>query len=129
MLQQSKAFGSFSTNDLAKAKQFYSEILGLEVKDNPMGILELITSGNNHIMIYPKPDHQPATFTVLNFPVADIDDAVDALIAKGLVFEQYDSEYLKTDGKGISRGNGHGPNIAWFKDPAGNILSVLEDKD
>lgn len=126
MLTDSKAFGSFSTNDLGKTKQFYSEVLGLEVKDNPMGILELVTSGNNHLMIYPKPDHQPATYTVLNFPVVNIDEAVDALTAKGVVFEQYDSENLKTDEKGISRGSGGGPNIAWFKDPAGNILSVLE---
>ncbi|MES2807689.1 MAG: VOC family protein [Bacteroidota bacterium] len=128
MLIDSKAFGGFSTNDLDKAKQFYSQILGLEVKDNPMGILELVTSGNNNFIIYPKPDHQPATYTVLNFPVADIDEAVDALTAKGIKFEQYDSEYLKTDEKGISRGSGGGPNIAWFKDPAGNILSVLQEE-
>jgi predicted enzyme related to lactoylglutathione lyase len=126
MFKDSKAFSSFSVNDLDKAKEFYSEIMGLELASNEMGILELQTAGNNITIIYPKPNHEAATFTVLNFPVDNIDEAMDALTAKGVVFEQYDSEYLQTDVKGISRGNG-GPNIAWFKDPAGNILSVLEE--
>lgn len=125
MFKDSNAFSSFSVNDLEKAKKFYGEILGLTISDNPMGVAELQTSGNNHIMIYPKPNHEPATFTVLNFPVTDLEEAVDALIAKGVVFEQYNSEYMKTDEKGIVRGNGRGPDIAWFKDPAGNILSVI----
>jgi predicted enzyme related to lactoylglutathione lyase len=124
MFKQSIAFSSFSVNDLQKAKKFYSEILGLEVKDDPMGIVELHTQGNNPVMIYPKPNHEPATFTVLNFPVENIEKAVDELIAKGIVFEQYEGE-IKTNEKGIST-NPHGPKIAWFKDPAGNILSVLE---
>lgn len=124
MFGQTKAFSGFSVNDIKKAKAFYQNTLGLTVKDGPMGVLELHIEGNNPIIIYPKPDHVPATFTILNFPVPDIENAVDALIVKGVVFEQYEGN-IKTDAKGISRGNG-GPNIAWFKDPAGNILSVIE---
>lgn len=125
MLQNSKAFSSFSVDDVQKAKEFYKETLGLEVKDNPMGLIEVVVSGSSNILLYPKPNHVPATFTVLNFPVEDIDQAADALIAKGVKFEIYNQESIKTDQKGISRGNG-GPNIAWFRDPAGNILSILE---
>ena len=128
MLKDSKAFSSFSVNNLADAKAFYTDVLGLEVTNNPMGILEIHVSGSSNIMLYPKPNHEAATFTVLNFLAPNIDNAVDALIVKGIVFEQYDSEYMKTDEKGIARGDGRGPNIAWFKDPAGNILSVIEDK-
>jgi predicted enzyme related to lactoylglutathione lyase len=124
MLKHSNAFSSFSVNDIQKAKNFYSEVLGLEVKDGAMGLLELHTQGNNPVMIYPKPNHEPATFTVLNFPVDDIEKTVDALIAKGIVFEQYGGE-IKTNEKGISV-SPVGPKIAWFKDPAGNIFSVLE---
>ena len=125
MLKNSKGFSSFAVNDIPKAKDFYQNLLGLTVKDNPMGLIELEISGSSNILVYPKPNHQPATFTVLNFPVDDIDAAVDTLIDKGITFEKYDEEYLKTDDKGISKGNG-GPSIAWFKDPAGNILSVIE---
>jgi len=125
MLQKSKAFSSFSVDDVKKAKEFYKETLGLEVKDNPMGVIEVVVSGSSNILLYPKPNHVPATFTVLNFLVEDIDQAADALIAKGVKFEIYNHESIKTDQKGISRGNG-GPNIAWFRDPAGNILSILE---
>jgi len=125
MLKNSKGFSSFAVNDIPKAKDFYQNILGLTVIDNPMGLIELEISGSSNILIYPKPNHQPATFTVLNFPVDDINAAVDALIDKGITFEQYDEAYLKTDEKGISKDNG-GPSIAWFKDPAGNILSVIE---
>lgn len=128
MFKDSKAFSSFSVDNLADAKAFYTDILGLEVTNNPMGVLEVHVSGSSHIMLYPKPNHEPATFTVLNFPVPDLEKAVDELISKGVVFEQYDSEYLKTDSKGIARGNGKGPDIAWFKDPAGNILSVIGEK-
>ena len=127
MLKQSKAFSGFSVNDIQKAKQFYSEILGLDVKDNPMGLIELNIEGNNRIIIYPKPNHVPATFTILNFPVKNIDEAVDELIKKGITFEQYE-EPIKTDKKGIYRSGGKGPNIAWFKDSAGNILSLIEEK-
>lgn len=121
-----KAFSGFSTNDLKKAKEFYSTILGLKVKENEMGILELHMRDSNPIIIYPKPNHVPATFTVLNFPVDDIDKAVDELTAKGVVFEIYGGE-IQTDEKGISR-HKVGPSIAWFKDPAGNLLSVIEVK-
>jgi catechol 2,3-dioxygenase-like lactoylglutathione lyase family enzyme len=124
MLKHSKAFSGFSVDDLQKAKKFYAEVLGLDVKDNPMGLIELHIEGSNRILVYPKPDHEPATFTILNFPVDNIDKAVDELISKGIKFEQYEGE-LKTDVKGMSR-NPQGPKIAWFKDPAGNILSVIE---
>jgi len=128
MLGSSKAFSSFSVDNIEKAKKFYQDTLGLETKTVSMGIdlLELHTPGNNPIMIYPKEDHQPATFTVLNFPVDNLDKTVDELIGKGIKFEQYDMEQMKTDEKGILRGNGHGPDIAWFKDPAGNFLSIIQ---
>ncbi len=126
MFSTTKAFSGFSVNDLQQAKEFYHGKLGMEVSENDMGILTLHLGGGAKIIIYPKPNHQPATFTILNFPVADIDQAVDELIAKGITFEQY-GEPIKTDKKGILRGNGRGPNIAWFTDPAGNILSVLEE--
>ena len=126
MFKHTRAFSGFSVDDLQKAKTFYSEVLGLEIKDNPMGVMELHIEGGNNIIVYPKPNHVPATFTILNFPVEDIEKEVDALIAKGVAFEQYEGE-IKTDEKGISR-NPNGPKIAWFKDPAGNILSVLEQK-
>lgn len=124
MLKNSQPFSSFSVDDLKKAKNFYQSILGLEVKEGSMGILELHVAGSTPVMVYPKSNHSPATFTVLNFPVQNVEDAVDLLNSKGVKFENYDEEYLKTDEKGISRGEG--PAIAWFKDPAGNILSVLE---
>ena len=127
MLKHSKAFSGFSVDDISKAKKFYGETLGLEVKDNPMGLIELIIEGGSHIIIYPKPNHVAATFTVLNFPVANIDEAADELTTKGITFEQY-NEPIKTDEKGICRSDGKGPDIAWFKDPAGNILSVLEER-
>lgn len=124
MFDYTRTLGSFSANDLQKAKEFYGEKLGIDVTENNMGILELRLTGGAHVIIYPKPNHEPATFTVLNFLVEDIDEAVDALAAKGIVFERY--EGMEADGKGVVRGNGHGPDIAWFKDPAGNILSVLK---
>jgi len=124
MFKHSKAFSSFSVKDVQKAKEFYENILGLETKDDPMGLIHLRIAGSNDIMVYPKPNHEPATFTVLNFPVDDIEKTVDTLIEKGIVFEQYGGE-IKTDEKGICR-DPRGPAIAWFKDPAGNILSVLE---
>lgn len=126
MLRHSKAFSGFSVDDLEKAQHFYSDVLGLNVRKNAMGLLEIILEGSTPLIIYPKPDHQPATFTVLNFPVKDIDHTVNELSRSGVRFEQYD-EPIKTNEKGISRGP-HGPAIAWFKDPAGNILSVLEDQ-
>src|SRR5688572_9876062 len=120
-----KAFSSFSVNDMQKAKKFYNETLGVPVnEDKEMGILQLQIDGTAPTIIYPKPDHTAATFTVLNFPVDNIEKAVDELTAAGIQFEQYTGA-LKTDAKGIFRGQG--PKIAWFKDPAGNILSVLEE--
>lgn len=128
MLQDSHAFSGFSVTDQAAAKQFYGEVLGVEVAEDEMG-LTLKLAGGNDVFVYPKPDHQPATFTILNFPVQDIDAAVDELSAKGVEFEHYDSEQMHQDEKGITRGRAAnmGPDIAWFKDPAGNILSVLQN--
>jgi predicted enzyme related to lactoylglutathione lyase len=131
MINTTHAFSSFSVNDIAKARDFYQNTLGVEVKTLPMGpveLLELHLTGNNPVMIYPKPDHTPATFTVLNFPADNLEQTVDELISKGVKFEQYDMGDFKTDEKGIVRGNGRGPDIAWFTDPAGNIISVLERK-
>jgi predicted enzyme related to lactoylglutathione lyase len=124
MLNITKAFSSFSVDDLEKAMRFYGDVLGLNVTKNEMGILEL-QIGDSRLMIYPKPNHQPATFTVLNFPVDDVEKAVDHLAGKGVTFEQYNMPEIKTNEKGIAEGGG-GPRIAWFKDPAGNILSVLQ---
>jgi catechol 2,3-dioxygenase-like lactoylglutathione lyase family enzyme len=124
MLKDSKAFSGFSAGDIPKAKEFYSQTLGLNVTESH-GLLTLRLAGGNNVLIYPKPNHVPASFTVLNFPVNDVDRAVDALTERGVRFEKYDLPDLKTDNKGIMRGNG--PTIAWFKDPAGNILSVIED--
>lgn len=123
MFKDSKAFSSVSVNDLAAAKRFYAEVLGLNVEEMPQG-LSVQLSGGGSVFLYPKPNHTPATFTVLNFPVDDVDGAVDELTKRGVRFEQYDMPNLKTDAKGISRGHG-GPTIAWFTDPAGNILSVV----
>ncbi len=125
MFKQTKAFSGFSVNNLEKAKKFYGEILGLEVIENSMGLLELYFIEGIRIIVYPKPNHTPATFTILNFPVSNIDQAVEQLTKLGIVFEHYNEDDLKTDEKGICRGI---PNIAWFKDPAGNILSVVEEK-
>lgn len=128
MFKDTHAFSSFSANDLQKAKEFYGKTLGLEISETKEG-LGLKIAGGGQVFIYPKPNHEPATFTILNFPVANIDEAVDQLNKLGVRFEQYEGE-MKTDEKGIFRGadRGQGPNIAWFKDPAGNILSVIEEK-
>ena len=123
MLSEGKAFASFSVNDLEKARTFYGQTLGLDVDKTAEG-LDVKLPGSGRAFIYPKPNHVPATFTVLNFPVEDVDRAVDELKKRGVRFEQYDFPSLKTDAKGITRGNG--PTIAWFKDPAGNILSMIE---
>ena len=123
MLENSKAFSGFAAPDTAKEKAFYSETLGLKVTEEH-GLLTLHLAGGNKVLVYPKSNHVPATFTVLNFPVDDADRAVDELSKRGVRFEKYDGPEIKTDGKGVMRGNGL--TIAWFKDPAGNILSVLE---
>jgi catechol 2,3-dioxygenase-like lactoylglutathione lyase family enzyme len=127
MINAKTAFSGFSVDDAAKAKTFYTETLGLKLAGEEMG-LDLELPGGGKIFVYEKADHQPATFTILNFVVDNIDEAVDQLTTAGVVFEQYDNEYIKTDEKGIARppSPDQGPNIAWFKDPAGNILAVLE---
>ena len=121
MFKDSHAFSGFSANDISKAKEFYSTTLGLEVTEEN-GMLSLHLAGGGAVLIYPKDDHEAASFTVLNFPVKDVDQAVDSLTKSGIQFERY--EGMGQDERGIMRGNG--PTIAWFKDPAGNILSVLE---
>ncbi len=120
MLGNSKAFSGFSVDDIPRAKEFYGTTLGLEVSEDN-GMLTLHLAGDNTVLVYPKRDHQAATFTVLNFPVDDVEAAVDALTERGVRFEHYDG--APQDEKGIMRGSG--PDIAWFRDPAGNILSVL----
>ena len=122
MFKYSKAFSGFSVNDLQAAKRFYGETLGLEVSESN-GMLDVKLGSGASVLIYPKPDHTPATFTILNFPVEDIEQAAADLQARGVSFEHYEGE-LQTDERGIMRGDG--PLIAWFKDPAGNILSVLQ---
>lgn len=126
MLHDSLAFSGFSVDDQAKAKKFYGDTLGLDVSDGPMGLVLKLGGGNN-VFIYQKDDHTPASFTILNFPVGDIDQAVEELTGKGIALEHYPE---MTDDRGIARGlaNNMGPDIAWFKDPAGNILSVLQDE-
>ena len=124
MLNPKNAFTSFSVNDIQKAKEFYGKTLGIEVSGGPEGTLVIPLAGGAKALMYPKPNHQPASFTVLNFPVDNVEKAVDELKQRGVRFEIYNEPNLKTDEKVISRGNG--PTIAWFKDPAGNILSVLE---
>lgn len=125
MFKNTRAFSGFAVNDLADAKEFYGETLGLEVEQGGQG-LRLKIAGGNPTFVYSKPDHVPATYTILNFPVDDIDRAVDQLTAAGVKFEHYGK---LTDARGIARGaaTGGGPDIAWFKDPAGNILSVLQE--
>jgi predicted enzyme related to lactoylglutathione lyase len=124
MFKNTKIFSGFSVNDLQKAKAFYSQVLGMEITENKdMPLIELKIEGGSKVLIYAKPDHIPATFTVLNFPVDNVENAVDKLTGLGVHFEKYEGK-LKTDEKGIFHGGG--PKIAWFKDPAGNILSVLQ---
>ncbi|HEV8304433.1 MAG TPA: VOC family protein [Gemmatimonadales bacterium] len=125
MLQDSKAFSGFSVNDLEQAKQFYGRTLGLKLSESH-GLLHLHLAGGATVLVYPKRNHAPATFTILNFPVDNVDQAVDELTKRGVRFEIYDEAGLKTDARGVFRGVG--PVIAWFKDPAGNILSVLEGR-
>ena len=125
MLASSKAFSGFSVNNIDKAKDFYSKTLGLEVSEEH-GMLTLHVGDGTSVLIYPKDNHTPATFTVLNFPVKDVDKEVADLTKRGVRFETYTDPGIKTDEKGIHRDGG--PTIAWFKDPAGNILSVLDEE-
>jgi predicted enzyme related to lactoylglutathione lyase len=124
VLTDSPAFSGFSANDLEKARSFYEDTLGLRVTVMPEmgGLLRLHLGGGTEVLVYPKPDHTPATFTVLNFPVPDVEQTVDQLAARGVRFERY--EGFDQDEKGIARGQG--PDIAWFTDPAGNIFSVMQ---
>jgi catechol 2,3-dioxygenase-like lactoylglutathione lyase family enzyme len=124
VLEKSKAFSGFSVNDIQKAKEFYGRTLGLEVSE-ANGLLKLHLAGGTTVLIYPKPNHAPATFTILNFPVDNVDKAVDELTKCGVRLEIYNEPNFKTDARGVFHGGG--PVIAWFKDPAGNILSVLEE--
>ncbi len=119
MLEKSKAFSGFSADDIPKAKQFYAETLGIRLSEEN-GMLTLHLAGDRDTLVYPKQDHTPATFTILNFPVEDVESAVDELTARGVRFEKYEG----SDAKGIQRD--YGPPIAWFTDPAGNILSVIQ---
>ena len=123
MFENTKAFSGFSVDDVARAQQFYGETLGLKVTE-ANGLLTLHIAGDRPTIVYPKPDHAPAAFTILNFPVDDIDAAVDALVARGVEFERYDA--MEQDERGVMRAGG--PYIAWFRDPAGNILSVLQER-
>ncbi len=123
MFANTKAFSGFAVDDLEKARQFYGETLGIKTSEQ-YGLLTLHLAGGRDTLVYPKPGHTPAAYTILNFPVDDIDEAVDELTARGVRFERYDG--LGQDEKGINRRGG--PYIAWFKDPAGNILSVLQER-
>ena len=120
MFGDTKAFSGFSVDDIPAARRFYGETLGLRVSEDH-GMLRLHITGDREILVYPKPNHVPATFTILNFPVDDIEQAVDALVERGVTMERY--EGIKQDEKGIERS---GPAIAWFTDPAGNVLSVIQ---
>ena len=126
MFENTKAYSGFAVDDLQKAHEFYGETLGLKttVLDEQNGLMSLHLAGDRDTLVYQKPDFIPATYTILNFPVDDIDQAVDGMAARGVRFERYDA--FEQDDKGISRGDG--PYIAWFKDPAGNVLSVLQDR-
>jgi catechol 2,3-dioxygenase-like lactoylglutathione lyase family enzyme len=123
MFANTKAFSGFAVDDVEKAREFYEGALGIEVSEEN-GLVNLKLAGGRDTLIYPKPDFTPATYTILNFPVPDIDEAVDELTKRGVRFERY--EGFDQDEKGVWRGEG-GPPIAWFTDPAGNILAVLED--
>ena len=124
MLADSKAYSGFAVPDLAEARAFYADTLGLNVSelDDQSDLITLHLAGGRNIVVYTKPDHSPATYTILNFPVDDVEGTVDGLIQRGVRFEQYDG--IEQDDKGINRGQG--PLIAWFRDPAGNILSIIE---
>ncbi|MRH27812.1 VOC family protein [Microbacterium sp. SYP-A9085] len=120
------AFSGFSVDDIATAETFYRDTLGLDIAQNAMGALDLTLGSGAHVFVYAKPDHEPAGFTVLNFAVDDVEAAVDDLNARGVVTKIYRDPDFGTDEKGIARGNGRGPDIAWFRDPAGNVLSALK---
>ena len=124
MFKDSKAFSGFAVKDLDAVRTFYGQTLGVDVRSGPMGMLELHLGSGAVVLVYPKEDHQAANYTILNFPVSDVDAAVDQLTRAGVQMEHYGSDFGQ-DEKGISRGNG--PTIAWFKDPSGNIIAVLDE--
>ncbi|MET0761626.1 MAG: VOC family protein [Thermoleophilaceae bacterium] len=124
MFRDTKAYSGFSVDDIPRAKEFYGDTLGLEVSEES-GLLTLHIAGDRGTLVYPKPDHTPAEFTILNFPVDDVEQAVDELTERGVEFERYEGTEVETDEKGIFRGGG--PLIAWFRDPAGNVLSVIQE--
>jgi catechol 2,3-dioxygenase-like lactoylglutathione lyase family enzyme len=130
MLKNTRAFSSFSVDNIDKAKDFYTQILGLDVSEIIVGpsyhLLELQLTRDNKVMLYPKENHIPATFTVLNFVVTNVEQTVEELTQAGVTFEIYDTPDLKTNEKGIV--SNQGPKVAWFKDPAGNILAVMEEQ-
>jgi catechol 2,3-dioxygenase-like lactoylglutathione lyase family enzyme len=123
MFTNTKAFSGFAVDDIAKAREFYGETLGIKTSEEH-GLMTLHIAGDRPVLVYPKPDHTPADYTILNFPVDDIDAAVDQLTARGVSFERYDG--MEQDERGIMRAVG--PYIAWFRDPAGNVLSVLQER-
>jgi catechol 2,3-dioxygenase-like lactoylglutathione lyase family enzyme len=125
MFANTPAFSGFAVDDLDAARAFYRDTLGLKVTDEEMGILSLHLAGDRPTMIYPKPDFEPATYTILNFQVTDVEGAVDELSSRGVEFERYDG--FDQDEKGVAHTPGGGPDIAWFKDPAGNVLAVLKE--
>jgi predicted enzyme related to lactoylglutathione lyase len=124
VLEHSKAFSGIAVKDVDDARRFYGEVLGVAVEEGSMGMLVLRAAGGRPVLLYPKPDHVPATYTVLNFPVDDVEAAVDGLTERGVQFERYEGTPTQTDAKGVFRGGG--PLIAWFTDPSGNVLSVIE---
>jgi predicted enzyme related to lactoylglutathione lyase len=124
VLEHSKAFSGIAVKDVDDARRFYGEVLGVAVEEGSMGMLVLRAAGGRPVLLYPKPDHVPATYTVLNFPVDDVEAAVDGLTERGVRFERYEGTPTQTDAKGVFRGGG--PLIAWFTDPSGNVLSVIE---
>lgn len=126
MFRNTKAFSGFSVNNLQQAKDFYQQKLGLEIEANGEYMFRLKIAGGNNILVYLKPDHVPATFTILNFPVSNVEETVDKLTAAGVTFLQYGGA-IKTNAKGIHQGDGD-PTVAWFTDPAGNILSVVSEQ-
>jgi catechol 2,3-dioxygenase-like lactoylglutathione lyase family enzyme len=124
MLEASKAFSGIAVRDIDRSRHFFGDVLGLQVDDGEMGMLVLRLAGGHPVLLYPKADHQPATYTVLNFPVDDVAAVVSALTERGVVFEHYEGTQVQTDDDGVFRGGG--PLIAWFTDPSGNVMSVIE---
>ena len=124
--QTTHAFSGFSVDDIDAARSFYGDVLGLRVETNEMGFLDIRLDDGGSVLVYARPHHTPASFTILNFPVADVDAAVDELIERGVQTKIYSDDEFPSDARGIVRGNGQGPDICWFRDPAGNVLAVMQ---